>query len=89
MGYNRIQTMRDNTEAIRTAFQLGVDRRLPTFEEWKVMSKYAGFGGLKCILNPADDIGDVAQWTKSDIELFAPTVAVSYTHLTLPTICSV
>ncbi len=74
MGYNRIQTMRDNTEAIRTAFQLGVDRRLPTFEEWKVMSKYAGFGGLKCILNPADDIGDVAQWTKSDIELFAPTV---------------
>ena len=74
MGYNRLQTMRDNTEAIRLAFKLRNERRGPGNEECGVLMKYSGFGGLKCILNPADDIGDVAQWAKSDIELFAPTV---------------
>ena len=74
MGYNRLQTMRDNTEAIRLAFKLRNERRGPGIEECGVLMKYAGFGGLKCILNPADDIGDVAHWAKSDIDLFAPTV---------------
>ncbi len=74
MGYNRLQTMRDNTEAIRLAFKLGVERRGPDVQECQVLRRYSGFGGLKCILNPADDIGDVAQWAKSDIDLFAPTV---------------
>ncbi len=74
MGYNRLQTMRDNTEAIRLAFKLRNERRGPDIQECQVLHRYAGFGGLKCILNPADDIGDVAQWAKSDIDLFAPTV---------------
>ncbi len=74
MSYNRLQTMRDNTEAIRLAFKLRNERRGPGIEECGVLMKYAGFGGLKCILNPADDIGDVAKWAKSDIDLFAPTV---------------
>ena len=74
MAYNRLQTMRDNIEAIRVALCLGVERRAPDAQEREVLGKYAGFGGLKCILNDADSLMDAAKWSKSDIELFAPTV---------------
>ena len=67
--------MRDNIEAIRLAFRLGVaGRSSQTAEEREILRKYAGFGGLKCILNDADELADAAKWSKSDIELFAPTV---------------
>jgi len=75
MAFNRLQTMRDNIEAIRMAFSLGVKGRgAQTTEEIAVLRKYAGFGGLKCILNDANELADAAKWSKSDIELFAPTV---------------
>ena len=75
MAYNKLQTMRDNIEAIRMAFSLGVKGRgAQTAEEIAVLRKYAGFGGLKCILNDANELADAAKWCKSDIELFAPTV---------------
>ena len=75
MAYNRLQTMRDNIEAIRMAFSLGVKGRgAQTAEEIAVLRKYTGFGGLKCILNDANELADAAKWSKSDIELFAPTV---------------
>ena len=67
--------MRYNIEAIRMAFSLGVkDRGAQTAEEVAVLRKYAGFGGLKYILNDANELADAAKWSKSDIELFAPTV---------------
>ncbi len=67
--------MRDNIEAIRLALHLGVvGRAAQTPEEREVLRKYAGFGGLKCILNDANELGDAAKWSKSDIELFMPTV---------------
>ena len=67
--------MRDNIEAIRMAFSLGVKGRgAQSTEEREVLRKYAGFGGLKCILNDANELADAAKWSKSDIELFAPTV---------------
>ena len=67
--------MRDNIEAIRLALKLGVaGRTAQTPEEREVLRKYAGFGGLKCILNDANELADAAKWSKSDIELFAPTV---------------
>ena len=74
MSYNRKEKLRGNIEAIRTAFQLDVERRPPTDTEWELLSKYAGFGGLKCILQDANEISDAAKWNKSDLELFAPTV---------------
>lgn len=74
MSYNRLQTMRGNIEAIRTAFRLGVEKRGPNADELEALGRYAGFGGLKCILNDADSLLDAAKWSKSDIELFAPTV---------------
>ena len=67
--------MRDNIEAIRLVLSLGVmGRGAQTAEEIAVLRKYAGFGGLKCILNEANELADAAKWSKSDIELFAPTV---------------
>ncbi len=67
--------MRDNIEAIRLVLSLGVKGRgAQTAEEIAVLRKYAGFGGLKCILNDANELADAAKWSKSDIELFAPMV---------------
>ena len=78
MGYNRIQTMRDTIEAIRLVLRLGVaGRTAQNAAEREILRKYAGFGGLKCILNDANDLEDAAKWSKTDIELFAPTVMLS------------
>ena len=73
MAFNRKQRLRDNIEAIRTAFTLDREQRAATPEERAVLQKYCGFGGLKCILNPARELTDAVHWAKSDLELFAPT----------------
>ena len=74
MAFNRKQKLRDNIEAVRTAFTLDRKRRTPTERERALLERYCGFGGLKCILNPARELADAARWAKSDLELFAPTV---------------
>lgn len=74
MAFNRKQRLRDNIGAIRTAFILDRERRTATAEEQAILRKYCGFGGLKCILNPAKELTDAVHWAKSDLELFAPTV---------------
>ena len=74
MAFNRKQRLRDNIEAIRTAFVLDKEQRTATTEEQAILWKYCGFGGLKCILNPARELTDAVHWAKSDLELFAPTV---------------
>ena len=74
MAFNRKQRLRDNIEAIRTAFILDREQRAATAEEQAILRKYCGFGGLKCILNPARELTDAVHWAKSDLELFAPTV---------------
>ena len=74
MAFNRKQKLRDNIEAIRTAFLLDREQRTPTARERLLLERYCGFGGLKCILNPAKELTDAVHWAKSDLELFAPTV---------------
>ena len=74
MAFNRKQKLRDNIEAIRTAFTLDRERRTPTERERVLLERYCGFGGLKCILNPAQELTDAVHWAKSDLELFAQTV---------------
>lgn len=54
--------MRDNIEAIRLAFRLSVaGRSAQNAEEREILRKYAGFGGLKCILNDANELADAAK----------------------------
>ena len=74
MAYNRKQRLNDNIKAIETAFILDREQRTPTARERLLLERYCGFGGLKCILNPARELADAVHWTKSDLELFAPTV---------------
>ena len=73
MAFNRKARLLGNIEAIRTAFTLDREHRVPTAEERQALERYCGFGGLKCILNPAGSLADAAQWTKSDLDLFALT----------------
>lgn len=74
MAYNRKQRLNDNIKAIETAFILDREQRAPTARERLLLERYCGFGGLKCILNPARELADAVHWAKSDLELFAPTV---------------
>ena len=74
MAYNRKQRLNDNIKAIETAFVLDREQRAPTARERLLLERYCGFGGLKCILNPAKELADAVHWAKSDLELFAPTV---------------
>ena len=74
MAFNKKQRLRENIEAIRTAFTLEKEQRTPTARERALLERYCGFGGLKCILNPARELTDAVHWAKLDLELFAPTV---------------
>ena len=77
MSFNRLQTMRDNIEAIRMAFSLGVKGRgAQTAEEIAVLRKYAGFGGLKCILNDANELADAAKWPNSPTSIARDLLAI-------------
>lgn len=58
MAYNRKQRLNDNIKAIETAFILDREQRTPTARERLLLERYCGFGGLKCILNPARELAD-------------------------------
>ena len=73
MSYNRKAHLQTNIEAIRIAFVLDREKRKATGEERTVLQQYSGFGGIKCILNPAQTEADTAYRTKSEADLF-PTV---------------
>lgn len=70
MAYNKKVHLRDNIDAIKTAFLLDKENRTATPEEQAVLKKYSGFGGIKAILSPADKPVDVQRWSKSEVELF-------------------
>ena len=74
MAYNKKQSLIANTEAIETLFRLEKEHRAPTPAEREILSRYNGFGGLKCVLNPTDTLADRSRWAASEVELF-PLVA--------------
>jgi hypothetical protein len=74
MSYNKRAHLQTNIEAIRIAFSLDKEKRRATGEERAILQQYSGFGGIKCILNPAQTEADKAYWTKSEVDLF-PMVA--------------
>lgn len=74
MSYNKKAHLRANIEAISTVFALEREHRTATDEERAIMQGYSGFGGLKCVLNPANSLADTSAWAKSELELF-PLVA--------------
>ena len=67
MAFNRKARLQANINAIRTAFALRDELRIPTDTEREIISQYCGFGGLKCVLNPVDN---KAAWSKNDLPLY-------------------
>ncbi|MDL2243491.1 N-6 DNA methylase, partial [Bacteroidales bacterium OttesenSCG-928-J19] len=70
MSYNKKAHLRANIDAIKIALTLDRENRKATGAELQVLQQYSGFGGLKCVLNPAATLADTASWAKSEIELF-------------------
>ncbi len=66
MSYNKKQSLEYNIEAIKTALSLEKSQRQPTSAERLALSRYSGFGGLKCVLNPIDSD---AGWSASELNL--------------------
>ncbi len=69
-SYNRKAHLQANIEAIKVAFTLDKEKRSATPEEIDTLKQYSGFGGLKCILNPANNLADVDKCNKSELNLF-------------------
>lgn len=76
-SYNKKAHLRANVEAIKVAFTLGRENRTATPEELAIIKEYSGFGGLKCILSPANSIADVVKWSNSERELFPLTMELN------------
>jgi N12 class adenine-specific DNA methylase len=55
---------------IKLAFQLEKESRSPTYNEQEALKQYSGFGALKCILNPAENLYDIVHWPNSEVGLF-------------------
>jgi len=70
MAFNKRAHLRDNIDAIKTAFLLEKQNRTATPEERAVLENYSGFGGIKAVLNPVGHPDDERYWTKSDLDLF-------------------
>ncbi|MDR0603930.1 MAG: N-6 DNA methylase, partial [Bacteroidales bacterium] len=70
MPFNKRLHLQANIDAIRTIFILEKEHRQPTSSEIIALKQYSGFGGIKCILNPAQTEADKAYWTKSEVDLF-------------------
>lgn len=70
MSFNKEQHLRANIEAIKLCFLLEKENRKPTAEETKALKQYSGFGALKCILNPIENLSDIARWPDSEVGLF-------------------
>ncbi len=70
MTFNKRAHLRDNIDAIKTAFLLEKENRTATLAEQAVLENYSGFGGIKAVLNPVGHTGDERHWTKSDLDLF-------------------
>ncbi|MBK5719537.1 N-6 DNA methylase [Dysgonomonas sp. Marseille-P4677] len=70
MSYNKKAHLRANIDAIKTILNLDRENRQATGAERQILQQYSGFGGLKCVLNPAASLADTASWAKSEIELF-------------------
>ena len=58
MAYNKRQHLADNMAALEYLF---MRPECLTEEGRKVLNGYTGFGGLKCILNPAEKDTDIGK----------------------------
>lgn len=66
MGYNKLNSLQANTQAIQTAFKVRNEQRKATEEERAILQQYTGFGGIPYILSlDSEDKGTTA---KSEVD---------------------
>lgn len=76
MGFNHKAHLLANIAALRLAFDLSDQQRMPTQHETSVLKDYSGFGAIKAILLDPDD---PAAWTSNlDVQLKAPIVELHH-----------
>lgn len=80
MGFSKKEHLQKNIEAIQTVFKLEKEQRQASVKELEILQNYVGFGGLKCVLHPANSFSDMVHWSNSEINLFP---LVSELHRTL------
>ncbi len=51
MGYNKLNSLQANIQAIKTAFKIRQEQRKATVEERAILQQYTGFGGIPYILS--------------------------------------
>ncbi|MDQ1803062.1 N-6 DNA methylase [Chryseobacterium sp. CKR4-1] len=73
MVFSKREHLRQNIEALRTMFRLEKEKRHATEAERNMLMLYSGFGGLKFVLNPAEDPNDIKHWKDYEHGLFAST----------------
>ncbi|PVX47533.1 helicase-like protein [Flavobacterium sp. 103] len=73
MGFSKRQHLQSNIDSLRIAFKLEKENRKASAGERLLMMQYSGFGGLKFVLNPAQNPIDINHWRKTEHELFPVT----------------
>jgi len=73
MGFSKRQHLQSNIDSLRIAFKLEKEKRKASAGERLLMMQYSGFGGLKFVLNPAQNPIDINHWRKTEHELFPVT----------------
>lgn len=65
MAYNKRKQLQNNIEALRAVFDSHRDSQIPENDPKRnaksIMQDFSGFGGLKCVLNPAEKDSDIEQ----------------------------
>lgn len=61
MAYNKRKHLQNNIEALRAEFDSQLPENDPKRNAKSVMQDFSGFGGLKCVLNPAEKDSDIEQ----------------------------
>jgi N12 class adenine-specific DNA methylase len=73
MGFSKRQHLQKNIDALRITFKLERENQKASTSERLLMMQYSGFGGLKFVLNPAQNPTDINNWRKTEQELFPLT----------------
>lgn len=75
MSFNSYQKFEDNLKAIELALKLKKENRgVQDDDEKEILRKYSGFGGIKCILNPTDNI---EAWSNADKKMLPLSIKLN------------
>ncbi|MEA5402798.1 helicase-related protein [Arcicella sp. DC2W] len=77
MSYQKKQVLKDNLEGLKTAYQILEENRAASHEEKGILLKFKGWGGLKELLLPLDNI---SSWSLESLKI-KPQIEELHTFL--------